>query len=163
MTAGFAGGGGLLDPDDANAYLQDWKGRVDRMAASTQAMSDQLQSLQVTAEDGDGLAEVTVDSTGVLVDVRFSERIQRVAPEVVSRGVMTAVRNARQKAAERSRQIVTDTMGSDSVAARAIAERVEQQLLGSRPAAGSSEHDPGSSEHDPGSSGPASGSGWSRG
>jgi DNA-binding protein YbaB len=121
---------GLLDPDGAMDYLQAWKSRIDRMAADTQAMSDRLGELRVTAEDDNGLAEVTIDSTGALVDVRFSERIQRVSPEVVSRAVLSALRAARLTAAVRSRQIITETVGSESVAARTIAEQVERQLRG---------------------------------
>jgi hypothetical protein len=43
---------------------------------------------------------------------------------------MSAIRDARRKAADQSRQIVTETMGEQSIAAQAIAERVEQQLRG---------------------------------
>jgi DNA-binding protein YbaB len=120
----------LLDPDAATAYLQDWHNRVERRAADTQAMSDRLKALRVSATDDNGLTEVTIDATGALVDVDFTDRIQRVAPDVVSRAVMAAVREARRKAAERTRQIVTETMGEDSIAARTIAERAEQQLRG---------------------------------
>jgi len=123
-------GGGLLDPDGATAYLASWKNRIDKMAADTQAMSDRLGELRVTAEDDNGLAEVTIDASGVLVDVRFTDRIQRVAPDVVSRAVLGALRAARLTAAERSRRIITETMGPDSVAARTITERIEKQLLG---------------------------------
>ena len=130
MAGGFSDGGGILDPDGAREYLQDWKSRVDRMAVDTETVSDRLRQLRVTAEDSNGLAEVTIDSTGALVDVRFSERIQRVPPDVVSRAVMGAVRAARQKAADRSRQIVLEVMGSESVAARTIVERMDQQLRG---------------------------------
>jgi DNA-binding protein YbaB len=118
----------ILDPDAANAYLQGWKSRIDRMAADTQAMSDRLARLQVTAEDDNGIVEVTIDSTGVLAGARFSERTQRVAPDTVSRALMSALGKARLKAADQSRQIITETMGADSVAARTIADRVEQQL-----------------------------------
>jgi DNA-binding protein YbaB len=130
MTAGFPDGGGLLDPDGAQEYLQSWKKRIDRMAADTQAMSDRLGQLRVTAEDDNGLAEVTIDSTGTLVDVRFGQGIQRVQPETVARALMSALRSARRTAAERSRQIITDTVGSESVAGRTIAERMERQLRG---------------------------------
>ena len=122
--------GGLLDPDGSRAYLRDWKARVDRTAANTQAMSDRLAQLRITAEDGNNLVAVTIDSGGVLLDVRFTERIQRVAPDAVSRAVMTALGTARRTAAERSREIVADTMGPDSVAARVITDRLEQQLGG---------------------------------
>ena len=120
MAAGF------LDADDAASYLHDWQARIDRKAAATQAMSDRLSRLQVRAADDNGLTEVTVDSAGALVDIRFTERIQRVAPEAVARAVLAAHRNARRQAGDRSRQIVTETLGSDSVAARAIAERWER-------------------------------------
>jgi len=130
MAGGFSGRGGVLDPDGAREYLQDWKSRVDRMAVDTAAVSDRLKQLRVTGEDSNGLAEVTIDSTGALVDVRFSERIQRVPPDVVSRAVMGAVRAARQQAADRSREIVLEVMGSESVAARTIVERMDQQLRG---------------------------------
>ena len=130
VTAGFADAGGFLDPDASRAYLRDWKSRVDKLAADTKAVSDRLGALRTTAEDDNRLAKVTVDATGVLVDVEFSERIQRVAPEAVSRAVMSALRAARLRAAEQSRQIITETMGAESPAARALAERVERQLRG---------------------------------
>jgi DNA-binding protein YbaB len=129
MVSGAVGSGGILDPDGATEYLQKWKGRIDRMAADTQAMSDRLGRLRVSAEDGDGIAEVTIDSTGALVDLQLSQRTQRVAPDVVARAVLRAIRTARLQAAERTREVIVETMGPDSVAARAIAERVEQQLL----------------------------------
>ncbi|MEV6635954.1 YbaB/EbfC family nucleoid-associated protein [Actinoplanes sp. NPDC051470] len=122
--------GGPLDPDSALDYLQNWQGRIERMAADTQAMSDRLGELRVSAEDGDGIVAVTIDSTGVLADLRFTERVQRIAPDASSRAVLTALRAARLKAAERSRQIIEETVGPDSIAGRTIAERMEQQLNG---------------------------------
>lgn len=122
--------GNLLDPDAAGVYLEDWQRRVETKAAETQAMSDRLAALRVTTKDEDGLAEVTIDANGALVDVRFTDRIRRVAPDAVARAVMSAVHDARRQAADRSRQIVTETMGEQSVAAQAIAEGVERQLRG---------------------------------
>jgi DNA-binding protein YbaB len=129
MTS-VSGGGGLLDPEGAQENLRSWKKRIDRMAADTQAMSDRLGRLRVTAADGSGLAEVTIDSTGALVGVRFGAGIQRVEPEAVARAVMSALRSAKRTAAERSRQIITETMGSDSVAGQTLAERMDRQLRG---------------------------------
>jgi DNA-binding protein YbaB len=122
--------GNILDPDTAGAYLEDWQRRVERKAAETQAMSNRLSALRVTTKDDNGLTEVTIDANGALVDVRFTDRIQRVAPDAVARAVMSALRDARRKAADQTRQIVTETMGEQSIAAQAIAERVEQQLRG---------------------------------
>lgn len=88
MVADLPGAGGILDPDGAKAHLAEWKGRIDRLAADTRTMSERLQELRVTAVDDDGIAEVTVDSSGALVDLRLGARIQRVAPEIVAATIM---------------------------------------------------------------------------
>jgi DNA-binding protein YbaB len=121
---------GILDPDGAKERLASWKGRIDKLAADTQAMSDQLQSVRVTASDPGGLAEVTVDSTGGLVDLRLTDRIGRVAPESVARAILATLGDAKAKVADRTQEIIADTMGPDSAAGRAIAEKVGRHLRG---------------------------------
>ncbi|HEV2782708.1 MAG TPA: YbaB/EbfC family nucleoid-associated protein [Actinophytocola sp.] len=122
--------GGILDPDGARERLLAWKGRIDKLAADTQEMSDRLQSVRVSASDPTGLAEVTVDSTGGLVDLRLTDRIHRVAPDVVARTIMATIGEARSKVADRSQEIIAETVGTESPAAREIAERVGRQLRG---------------------------------
>src|SRR3954452_2651859 len=109
-------GGDLLNPDDALERLAAWRNRVGRVAADTKIMSEQLQLLRVTEADGNGLAEVTIDSTGALVYLRLSRQIQRVSPEVVARTIMTTVHDAKAKLADRSQEIIADTMGTDPAA-----------------------------------------------
>jgi DNA-binding protein YbaB len=128
MTAGFTDGDGLLDPDSATGYLREWKSGIDRKAADTRAMSERLSALRVTGRDQNGLAEVTIDSAGGLLDVHFTDRIHRVAPDVVARAVLSAVRSAKLTAAEQSRDIIAETMGAESLAARTIGDRIEEQL-----------------------------------
>ena len=120
-------GGGLLDPGGAMDRLAAWRGRIERVAADTRAMSDALQELRVTAADTNGLAEVTIDSSGTLVDLRLGRQIQRVAPEVVARTIMETIRDAKTRLASRSQELITETMGDDP-AAQALAERVGEQL-----------------------------------
>lgn len=123
--------GNILDPEAAHERLAAWKGRIDKLAADTQAMSDRLQGVRVTASDPTGLAEVTIDSTGALLDLRLTDRIQRVAPAVVAQTIMATLGDARTKLADRSQEIIADTVGTESPAARAIADRVGRQLRGS--------------------------------
>jgi DNA-binding protein YbaB len=118
----------FLDPNSSRDYLRSWKERVDTLAARTQAMSEQIEQLRVSAKDGNDLAEVTIDSTGVLVDLKLSSRMHRFEPDVVARAVLTAVAAARKTAAARSREIAEATLGPDSIAARAIADRMQQAL-----------------------------------
>ena len=119
---------GFLDPDASRAYLRSWKTNVDQAAARANAMAEQLQRLRTTAKDDNGLAEVTVDSSGVLLDLQLTDRIQRYSPDAVARAVMSALREARQTAARRAHDIAVETMGPDSLSARTIADRMRQQL-----------------------------------
>ncbi|MEU8087192.1 YbaB/EbfC family nucleoid-associated protein [Micromonospora sp. NPDC049101] len=134
MTAEVPHAGGLLDPDGAMDRLAEWKGRLDQLASATDAMSDRIQELRVTVADGNGLVEVTVDSAGALVDLQLGQRAQRVAPDVVARTIMNTIGVAKRQLADRAQEIIGDTLGTDSPAARAIAERVGQQLRDANPA-----------------------------
>ena len=118
----------FLDPDASRAYLRSWKANVDAAAERAQAMAEQLQRLRITAKDDNGLAEVTIDSSGVLLDLQLTDRIQRYSPDAVARAVMSALREARQTAARRAHDIAVETMGPDSLSARTIADRMRQQL-----------------------------------
>jgi DNA-binding protein YbaB len=129
MDNGSLTSGGILDPDGAMDQLRAWKGRIDKLAADTQTMSNAMQDLRVTVADDNGLAEVTVDSAGLLVGLKLGRQVQRVAPEVTANTIMETIRKARTRIAERSREIIADTLGTESEAARGIAERVSQRLL----------------------------------
>lgn len=120
--------GTILDPDGAREHLAAWKGRIDKMARDTEAMRQRLQDLRVTATDPNGLAEVSVDSTGALVDLKLTDRISRVAPDVVARAIMATLGQARTTLADRSKEVIAETVGTESPAARAIAESVDRHL-----------------------------------
>ncbi|MGH3860122.1 YbaB/EbfC family nucleoid-associated protein [Actinokineospora sp.] len=123
----------ILNPDAARERLAAWKGRIDKLAADTQAMSTRLQRVQVTAVDPGGLAEVTVDSSGSLVNLRLTDRIHKAAPDAVAQAVMAALRQAREQVAQQSQEVIAETMGPDSAAGRAISERVGRHLRGPGP------------------------------
>lgn len=128
VADGASGTGGLLDPDGAKEWLSAWKGRIDEMAANARAISDRMQALRVTAADPNGLAEVTVDSSGALVELQLGRGIQRVAPDYAARVIMNTIRDAKLKLADRAQEIVAETMGTESAAAREVAARMRQQL-----------------------------------
>jgi DNA-binding protein YbaB len=133
----------VLTPDDARERLDAWKGRIDKLAADTKAMSDQFQALQVTKKDVDGLVEVTVDSSGSLVALKLSRDIDRSAPEVIAGTIMGTIRDAKAELAARTQEIIADTVGTESPAARAIADQVGAHLLGgtTEPAAAQDDDD----------------------
>ncbi|GAA0221858.1 hypothetical protein GCM10010492_19960 [Saccharothrix mutabilis subsp. mutabilis] len=120
----------ILDPDGARERLAAWKGRIDQLAADTRTMSERMRAVRVTASDPNGLAEVTIDATGTLVGLRLTDRIQRVPPTVVAQTIMATLGDARTKLADRSQEIIADTIGTQSPAGRAIAESVGRHLRG---------------------------------
>ncbi|MDP9793568.1 DNA-binding protein YbaB [Catenuloplanes nepalensis] len=128
METGALGGGGILDPEGAMDRMRAWKGRIDKLAADTRVMSERLDGLRVTVADENNLCEVTVDNTGALLDLTLNRGIQRVAPEVVARTIMETIRKAKGQVADRSQEIIAETVGTESAAARAIAERVDRKL-----------------------------------
>lgn len=119
----------FLDPDAARLYLESVQQRAQQNAVNARLMRAQIDQLRVQASDDNGLAKVTIDANGVLVDLELTERIHRVEPRVTARAILEATRRARRSAVEQSRQIAVDALGPDSLSARTFAERLEQQLL----------------------------------
>jgi DNA-binding protein YbaB len=125
----------ILDPEGAREQLEAWRGRIDRLATDTKAMSDQLQQLRVTATDRDGIVEVTVDSSGSLIDLKL-QRVARISGEDLARTIMDTVREAKRKVAARSQEVIESTLGTDSPAAQGIAARVREHLTPPDPTTG---------------------------
>jgi DNA-binding protein YbaB len=117
-----------LNPDEARDRVAAWRGRIEKLAADTKEMSDRFQQLEVTAGDPRGMAEVTVDNTGALTGLRLTREIERVSPEEVASTIMRTIRTAKAEIADRSQEIIEETVGTESPAARAIAGRVADQL-----------------------------------
>ena len=118
----------ILDPDGARERLAAWKGRIDKLADDTLSMSQQLQELRIVAKDPAGMAEVTIDSTGVMVNLKLTDRITPASPEAVAATIMATLTDARRQLAQRSKEILADTIGTDTAAGRAIVESVSRHL-----------------------------------
>ncbi|SFS37635.1 YbaB/EbfC family nucleoid-associated protein [Saccharopolyspora flava] len=120
--------GSILDPDSAHERLAAWKGRIEKLAADTQTMSQRFQEVRVTAKDPGGIVAVTIDSSGALADIQLTSKMKSSDPDAVSRAIMTAFAEAKNQLAQRSQEIIAETMGTESPAARAIADSVGAQL-----------------------------------
>ena len=116
----------FLDPDASRDYLRTWREDAERKAERAGSMAAQIEQLRTSAKDDNDLAEVTVDSAGVLVDLVLTDRIHRNEPEAVARAVMSALRKARMRTAERARDIAVDAMGPDSMSAQVFGDRIQQ-------------------------------------
>jgi DNA-binding protein YbaB len=121
--------GATPDPEASRDRLQAWKGRIEQLAADTQLMSDRMQELRVTVSDSNHMVSVTVDSTGNLLDLQLTERSRQVKTEFVSQVIMETIREAKARVAEQAAEIIETTIGTESGAGRAIADRVRTQLM----------------------------------
>lgn len=121
--------GAIPGPEESKERLAAWKGKIDQLAADAQAMSDRMQELRVTVSDPNYMVTVTVDSTGNLLDLQLTERSRRVELQHVSQTIMQTIRAAKAQVAEQAKEIIESTLGEDSAAGHAIAERVRNQLM----------------------------------
>lgn len=118
----------LLTPGGARERIAAWQGRIEKLAADTRAMGERMGALRVTAADRHRTVEVVLDSTGALVDLKLSRRASTVAPDALARTIMATVGEARAKLADRAGEVIADTLGTESQAARGIAASVRARL-----------------------------------
>jgi len=126
MVSNVSDAGAFLDPDASRDYLRSWRDDAERKAERAGSMAAQIEQLRTSATDDDNLAEVTVDSAGVLVDLVLTERIHRHEPQVVAQAVMSALQKARIRTAERARDIAVEAMGPDSMSAQVDVAQLHQ-------------------------------------
>ena len=119
----------ILNPGEAKERLEAWKGKIDKLAADTKAMSDDFQNLKVTTQDSNKIVSVTIDGSGNLQDLDLSYKIQRLPPDTVSRIILETIDEARLRVAERSKEIIEEKLGDQSSAAEAISSQVRERLL----------------------------------
>lgn len=118
----------FLDPGASRDFTRTWMQDAEREAGTGPSDGRADRPVRTHAEDGSNLAEVTVDSNGVLVDLVLTERTCNFEPPAGARAVMAALREARTKIAEQARDITAEAIGPDSMSARVIGERLREQL-----------------------------------
>ena len=119
----------ILDPDGAFAELDAWQGDIDRLAATTRAMSDRMGALRVTASDEHDMVEVTIDAGGALTGLRLGRRIQQVPPDEVADTILRTIRVARGTVADRAQEIIAETVGPGGPGG-SLGALVDRQLRG---------------------------------
>src|SRR4051794_27915399 len=124
MRAGAGDVDPLLEPGAAVDRLGAWKGRVDQPAADTKAGSTRLGELRGTAADDNRVVGGPAAAQGTLAALRLGRRIQQVEPDTVARTIMNTIGEARRRTADRAQEIIAETVGTESPAARAMATQV---------------------------------------
>jgi DNA-binding protein YbaB len=117
-----------MEIEDARRRLDEWKARMESHAADLQAANTELAAVQATYKDPNGIVTVTVDSSGNLVDLTLSNRVQRQAPEDTARQIKEALTAAKQQVTELTTQVATRHFGADSPTTKALVDHSRSSL-----------------------------------
>ncbi|MEV2218651.1 YbaB/EbfC family nucleoid-associated protein [Nocardia vinacea] len=80
--------------------------------ASLAEVQQRLETMRSTATSADGLVEVTVDNSGVLIDVQFTADALRSTAEQLGRSVTEAGREAARRAREQTEQLLAPVVSA---------------------------------------------------
>ena len=113
------------DVDHSERQLSQWaQGFADR-AERFHAMRANLEQVTVSESAAEGAVRVTVDASGQLTDLAFTDKIRDMAPSQVAAQVMAGLRRAQQQLAPLVRETMIAAIGPEH-------ELVEQVLRGYR-------------------------------
>ncbi|GHJ07826.1 hypothetical protein TPA0907_21930 [Micromonospora humidisoli] len=114
--------------DAAARRLDEWESSLVGQAERARALSVSAQALTGTARSSDRTIEVTVDSTGLLVDLRLDEQTRQRSAAHTARQIMATTRAARTDLLRQLTEATTRALGVDDPATRAIIESHRRRL-----------------------------------
>jgi DNA-binding protein YbaB len=120
----------VYDGRAARERIAAMQAQADRMVAESRAMAERMQSVSATASDANGVAQVTVDSSGNITAIKLTERARRQAPDHTSEMIMQAIAAAKAALKEQTRIAVEETVGADSATGQAMLRGLDQRLGG---------------------------------
>jgi DNA-binding protein YbaB len=122
-----------MNIEGARQRLDDWKARMEAHAANLEAANTELAAVTATYTDPNGVVTVKVDSSGNLVDLALSNRVQRQAPEDTARQIKDALTAAKQQVTQLTTEVATRHFGADSPTTRALVDHSQSSLDTERP------------------------------
>lgn len=126
MSSPVPPGGDLSAETDA--ALDRWVADAEAMAARYQQLSVDVQRVLVSETTPDGLITVTVNSGGVVTDIRITERATGMPGPRIAQGVMWAMRRAQSRIAGQVAEIMQATVGEDTGMMDAVMNRYAEQF-----------------------------------
>jgi DNA-binding protein YbaB len=103
-------GGSAAGFDDVDAWLASTQERAARSAAAARDVG----ALRGIGRDLDGLVEVTVSGSGVLIDIALDPQIRSQPVERTRQQILAAIADAQRTLTARVTEIATETWGADS-------------------------------------------------
>ncbi|MDG4818926.1 YbaB/EbfC family nucleoid-associated protein [Micromonospora sp. WMMD956] len=114
--------------DAATRRLDEWESSLADRAARAQALSARTRALTGSARSPDRAVEVTVDATGLLVDLRLDEQTRQHPAAHTARQIVATTRAAHADLLRQLTEATTQTLGDDDPAGRAIIDGYRRRL-----------------------------------
>ncbi|MET7959031.1 YbaB/EbfC family nucleoid-associated protein [Micromonospora zamorensis] len=109
-----------MDADAAENWVRSWSASVSERAAQAQEMSRLVATLSASATSADGAVRVTVAATGVVTELRLSDRVQGWTAARIAEQIMNTMRLAQAQLAEAVADVAARTVGEGSETGRAV-------------------------------------------
>ena len=114
--------------DAAARRLDEWESSLADHAPRARDLPARTQTLTGIARSADGLVEVTVDSSGLLADLRLDERVRQHSAAHTARQILAVTRDARADLLRRLTEATTAALGADDPAGQAIVESHQRRF-----------------------------------
>jgi hypothetical protein len=118
----------ISSPADARAALADWKERADQRAAEAIAAAEAVQELTAVGQDANDVVAVKLNSSGAVIEVRFSTDMQRMQPRHAERQFMEAYQNAGKALMRAAQAAVNERLPDSSPTARALVDSIKMRF-----------------------------------
>lgn len=114
--------------DEAARRLDDWESSIAERAARTKALSKQIQQVTATARSLDRTVQVTIDASGMLIDLQLDERSRQRSAAHTARQILETTRAAHAELLRQVTEATTRTLGVDDPTASAIVDSYRRRL-----------------------------------
>lgn len=114
--------------DAATRRLDDWEASLAARAARAKALAAQVQALVGTAASPDRMVEVSVDSSGLLVDLRLDERTRQNSAADTARQILQTSRAARADLLRKVADAAAHTLDAGDPTAAALVDSYRRRL-----------------------------------
>ncbi|MET8364795.1 YbaB/EbfC family DNA-binding protein [Micromonospora sp. NPDC005194] len=113
--------------DAAGRRLDEWESSLAERAERAKTLSARMQDLTGSARNADRTIDVTVDSAGLLIDLRLDERIRQQSAARTARQILDTTRAARTDLLRQVADVTAESLGDDA-SAQAIIDSYRSRL-----------------------------------
>lgn len=114
--------------DAAEEWVRSWNSQDTGRAEATATLADRIAGLTASADGGDGVVHVGVDSSGNVTELALSDNAHRLTGKDLAAEIMRTMRRAQAGLGEQVAAAVEETVGAESDTGRAVLESFTQRF-----------------------------------